>query len=69
MGLAVANGRAYLLAHQLDQLDMGPGRHFRLEVYELHLESWHCHKLPFKGVAAFCNRKVTAVVAQVGVVW
>ena len=49
IGLAVANGCAYLLANPPDwRMDFNS----RLEVFELNLESWHSRKLPCKGEAA-----------------
>ncbi len=59
LGLAVANGRAYLLVNEADVPHMG--------VYELDLQQWHWHKLPLKGDAPHNMDKlmVTPVIVQV----
>ncbi len=59
LGLAVANGRAYLLVNEADMPHMG--------VYELDLQQWHWRKVPLEGHAPRNNNElaVTPVVVQV----
>ena len=64
LGLAVANGCAYVLANAIDHAFV-PDYARRMEVYELNLETWHWRLLPCQGEAAFCSNKITPVVVQV----
>ena len=59
LGLALANGRAYLLVNEADTSHMG--------VYELDLQQWHWRKVPSEGHAPHGDNAfvVTPVVVQV----
>ncbi|KAL0033825.1 hypothetical protein WJX77_006679 [Trebouxia sp. C0004] len=63
LGLAVANGCAYVLANAIDHAFM-PDHARRMEVYELNLDTWHWRLLPCEGQAAFCATEITPVVVQ-----
>lgn len=57
--MAVANGKAYLLANQEESV-MG-----HMEVFELDLQTWHCQLLPCHGEAPPLLGSTHAVVAEV----
>ena len=56
-GLAVANGRAYLLVREANTRHVG--------VYELDLQQWHWRKLPLEGQSPRFNQSLVPVVVQV----
>ncbi|DBA93299.1 TPA: hypothetical protein ACH3X2_003581 [Trebouxia sp. C0005] len=55
-GLAVANGRAYLLVREANTRHVG--------VYELDLQQWHWRKLPLEGQSPRFNQSLVPVVVQ-----
>jgi len=57
-GLALFNGRAFLLAND-------PTMQMGMEVYELDLQEWHWRLLPCHGPAPSCRDRLTPVVFQV----
>ena len=59
-GLAVINGKAYLLANEEN-----PKGH--MIVFELDLQTWQCQLLPCQGIAPPCLERPTPVVDEVNI--
>ena len=59
LGLAVANGCAYLLVKEANT------QHSHVGVYEVDLQQWHWRKLPLEGHPPRVKQKLVPVVVQV----